>query len=93
MNSHRPNITDDAEDALRSLKDIAEDSKKRMTDKQWKVMDRSGRLVPVRDRVEKVLRSIDKYACIVDVGIQHSPEIRFVFISTFYYIFPESLTI
>ena len=78
MNSNRPNTTD-AEDALRFLIGLAEDSKTRMVDKQWKLPDQNNRQVPVRDRVEKVLKSIEKYACIVDVGIQHSPEIRLVY--------------
>ena len=31
----------------------------------------------VRDRLEKILTHIDKYARIVDVAIQHHPEITY----------------
>ena len=31
-----------------------------------------------RDKLEKVLARIDKYAKIVDVAIQHHPEIKYV---------------
>lgn len=93
LNSKRPKSTDDAEETLGSLISMAEDSQKRMVDKQWKLPDRNGRLVPVRDRVEKILQSIDKYSCIVDAGVQHSPEIRFVLISILQPTTTESLTI
>jgi hypothetical protein len=43
-----------------------------------KYTDEDGRKISIRDRIHKILKSIDKYANIVDVAVQHSPEIRSV---------------
>ena len=42
-----------------------------MVDKQWVSSE-------ARDRFEKILTGIDKYAKIVDVAIQHHPDITYV---------------
>ena len=56
----------------------AEDAREAMKDKEWKCKDKNGKEVAVKDRIEKILKCIDKYAAIVDVGIQHHPDIRSV---------------
>ncbi|KAF8534300.1 hypothetical protein BDD12DRAFT_983947 [Trichophaea hybrida] len=56
----------------------AEDARKKMKAKEWKCTDKDGREVAVGDRIEKILKCIDQYAKIVDVGIQCNPQIRFV---------------
>ena len=42
-----------------------------MVDKRWMSSE-------VRDKFEKILTGIDKYAKIVDVAIQHHPDITYV---------------
>lgn len=50
---------------------MAEEARKKMVDKQWVSSE-------ARDRFEKILTGIDKYAKIVDVAIQHHPDITYV---------------
>jgi hypothetical protein len=64
--------------AYELAKEAAEDAREAMKDKEWKCKDKNGREVAVKDRIEKILKCIDKYAAIVNVGIQHHPDIRFV---------------
>ena len=47
---------------------MAEDARRKMIKKQWTSPE-------VRDKFEKVLTRIDKYSQIVDVAIQHNPDI------------------
>ena len=54
-----------------------------MERKKWAYTDGDGNQVNVRPRMVKILAGIDKYAKIVDVAIQHSPEIRLVYVSCF----------
>ena len=51
---------------------IAEEARQQMVDKQWMSTE-------VRDAFEKILTRIDKYAKIVDVAIQHHPDITYVY--------------
>ena len=50
---------------------MAEEARQEMVDKQWMSTE-------ARDKFEKVLTRIDKYAKIVDIAIQHHPEITYV---------------
>ena len=47
---------------------MAEEARQQMVERQWMSSE-------VRDRFERILTRIDKYAKIVDVAIQHHPEI------------------
>jgi hypothetical protein len=49
-----------------------------MKEKLWTYTDKDGKEAIVRERIEKILKGLDKYASIVDVGIQHDPVIRYV---------------
>ncbi|KAF8542357.1 hypothetical protein BDD12DRAFT_802957 [Trichophaea hybrida] len=53
----------------------AEDARQQMKEKQWTCTDKDGKEVIVRERIEKILKGLEKYAYIVDVGIQHDPVI------------------
>ncbi|KAF8535469.1 hypothetical protein BDD12DRAFT_892769 [Trichophaea hybrida] len=53
----------------------AEDARQQMKEKQWTCTDKDGKEVIVRERIEKILKGLEKYANIVDVGIQHDPVI------------------
>jgi len=44
-------------------------------DRQWRYKDRDGNEVVWVERVGKILKSVDKYAKIVDTAIQHHPDI------------------
>ena len=50
---------------------MAEEARQQMVDKQWMSTD-------VRDAFEKILTRIDKYAKIVDVAMQHHPDVTYV---------------
>ena len=50
---------------------MAEEARQEMADKQWMSTE-------ARDKLGGVLARIDKYAKIVDVAIQHHPEITYV---------------
>lgn len=54
-----------------SPKRIAEEAQKKMKTRQLMPQD-------VRNKIERVLNALDNYAGIIDVGIQHSPEITYV---------------
>lgn len=56
------------------IKNLKEIHKVREQDK-WSYIDRHGNRVQVAERIGKILKSIEHYAKIVDVAIQHSPEI------------------
>ena len=64
--------TRSAGDAAFSPIKMAEDARQEMMDKRWMSKE-------VRDNFEKVLTRIDTYAKIVDVAIQHNPEITYVY--------------
>ncbi|KAA8902950.1 hypothetical protein FN846DRAFT_908317 [Sphaerosporella brunnea] len=53
----------------------AEEARREMEEKQWTFTDATGQEKIVEDKVERILKGIDKYAQIVDVSIQHNPEI------------------
>lgn len=57
---------------------MADDIRNDMENKGWKLKDKSGKEFFERDRVTKLLRSIERYAKLVDVAIGHSPQIRYV---------------
>ena len=57
-------------DATCSPIKMAEEARQQMMEKRWMSSE-------VRDRFEKILSRIDKYAKIVDVAIQHHPEITY----------------
>ena len=44
------------------------------------MVDKQGMSTEVRDKLEKILTSVDKYAQIVDVAIQHHPAITYVLV-------------
>jgi hypothetical protein len=44
-------------------------------DRQWRYKDRDGNEVVWVERLGKILKSVDKYAKIVDTAIQHHPDI------------------
>ncbi|KAF8421773.1 hypothetical protein EV426DRAFT_188014 [Tirmania nivea] len=44
-------------------------------DRQWRYKDRQGNEVAWVERLGKILKSVDKYAKIVDVAIQHHPDV------------------
>ena len=46
-----------------------------LQEKKWYYTDRNGKQVDVRDRVERILRSVEECAKIVDIAIQHHPQI------------------
>ena len=50
---------------------MAKEARQEMVDKQWMSTE-------ARDKFEKVLTRIDKYVKIVDIAIQHHPEITYV---------------
>ena len=50
---------------------MAEEARRQMVEKQWTSTE-------VRDAFEKILTRIDKYAQIVDVAMQHHPDITYV---------------
>ena len=52
--------------------EMAKEARQQMIDKQWMSAE-------VRNKFEKVLTRIDKYSKIVDVAIQHNPEITYVY--------------
>ncbi|KAF8539153.1 hypothetical protein BDD12DRAFT_805576 [Trichophaea hybrida] len=53
----------------------AEDARQQMREKRWTCTDKDGNEVVVRERIEKMLKGLDMYANIVNVGIQHDPVI------------------
>ena len=55
---------------------MAEEARQQMVDEQWMSTE-------VRDAFEKILTRIDKYAKIVDVAIQHHPDITYVYHANF----------
>lgn len=60
-----------AGDAVCSPIKMAEEARKEMVGKQ--------RMPPrVRDKIERILTGLDKYARIVDIAIQHHPDITYV---------------
>jgi len=50
-------------------------AQKALEDKKWYYTDRHGRRVDVGDRMRRILRSVEGCARVVDVAIQHHPEI------------------
>ncbi|KAF8243907.1 hypothetical protein K440DRAFT_663812 [Wilcoxina mikolae CBS 423.85] len=54
----------------------AEKARQKMKEKQWTYTDKNGNQVPVRDKIERILTGIEKYAKVVDTAIQHHPDIR-----------------
>jgi len=44
-------------------------------DRQWRYKDRDGNEVVLVERLGKILKSVNKYATIVDTAIQHHPDI------------------
>ena len=53
-------------DAARQAKEVAET-------KRWKYHWK-GREIVAADQMENILRKVDKYATVVSIAIQHSPE-------------------
>ena len=45
---------------------------------EWESKGKDGRTISKRDRVHKILKSIDKASNIIGISIQHSPEITLV---------------
>lgn len=54
---------------------MAEEARQKAKSKQWTYTDKNGHQVQVKDKIERCLGLLDNYAKIVDIGIQHSPEI------------------
>ena len=63
-------------DAACSPVKMAKEARQQMVDKQWTSTE-------VRDAFEKILTRIDKYSKIVDVAMQHHPDITYVYRSNF----------
>ena len=64
-------ILDGIHDTITKIKT----EQKALEDKKWYYTDRHGRQVDVGERVRKILRSVEDCAKIVDVAIQHHPEV------------------
>jgi len=56
---------------IEEIKSVREGLKK----KKWHYTDRHGKQVDVGERMRKILRSVEDCAKIIDVAIQHHPEI------------------
>ena len=56
---------------IEEIKLVQEDLKK----KKWYYTDRHGKQVDVGERMRRILRSVEDCAKIVDVAIQHHPEV------------------
>jgi uncharacterized protein YlzI (FlbEa/FlbD family) len=46
-----------------------------LTDKQMTIQRSDGRVIIVREKINSVLKTMDKYMAIGDIAIQHSPKI------------------
>lgn len=49
--------------------------KMRANDQAWELEDQNGHKLSIRNRVHKILKSVNKYSTVVSTGINHSPEI------------------
>lgn len=67
--------TYNAGDPANTPLEMAEDARQKAKSKQWTYTNKDGQQVQVRGKIERCLRLLDNYARIVDIGIQHSPEI------------------
>ena len=63
---------------------VTEKLRQKMEAREY-AQDKDGRKILTRDRIHKILRSIDKYAVIVDVAVSHNPELRLVLVSQITY--------
>jgi hypothetical protein len=53
----------------------AEDAKNDRNAKKWRYTKDNGEVVVVREKLDRIVKALDTYAKIVDVAIQHNPEI------------------
>ena len=64
-----------AAENIQSLVKELETAHREIKDRQWCYKDRQGNEVVWVERLGKILKSVDKYAAIVDTAIQHHPDI------------------
>ena len=69
--AHMKAYTDGSPDAVM---DAAIQARDKAESSRWRC-ELNGRVIVVADQMERVLRKVDKYAKIVDIVIQHSPEV------------------
>ena len=58
-----------------SVLDEAEKARNDRDENKWRYTNKKGEVVILRDRFDKIVEGFHKYAKIVDIAIQHSPEI------------------
>ncbi|KAF8462591.1 hypothetical protein BDZ91DRAFT_765141 [Kalaharituber pfeilii] len=61
-------------DAIEAIIKDLQSAKDKCKEEQWKYKNSDGELVPVVDKIGRILKGLETYASIVDVAIQHSPE-------------------
>ena len=64
-----------ADNSIQSLVAELQTAHQENKDKQWRYKDRHGNEVVLVERLGKILKSVNKYATIVDTAIQHHPDI------------------
>jgi len=67
--------SESAADNIQSLVAELETAHQQNKDRRWRYKDRDGNEVVWVERLGKVLKSVNKYATIVDIAIQHHPDI------------------
>lgn len=63
------------EEIIREVIENLENAQKDIESKRWSYRDRNGNDIVIVERLGNILKSVNKYAMIVDTAIQHSPEI------------------
>jgi hypothetical protein len=58
-----------------SVLEAAEDARKDRDDNKWRYTKKNGEVVILRERFDTIVGGFEKYAKIVDVAIQHHPEV------------------
>ncbi|KAF8421781.1 hypothetical protein EV426DRAFT_188583 [Tirmania nivea] len=64
-----------AAENIQSLLAELEAAKQENKNRQWRYLDRQGNEVAWVEHLGKILKSVDKYAKIVDIAIQHHPDV------------------
>ena len=72
--AQRKQLEDYNDGSIAAVTEAAKVVKEEAYANRWKP-EWKGRAMVVVEQMEKILRKVDKYACIVDIAIQHSPEI------------------
>jgi len=58
-----------------SVLDAANDARKDRDDNKWRYTKKNGEVVVLRERFDTIVEGFEKYAKIVDIAIQHHPEV------------------